>query len=284
MKATHQTGPNAARRQCADCGASVSRAATRCMSCEYARRGPKKTRPCADCGKRTRGKLCHDCWRSEENFSLRQIPKPKLPEFCELDGCDGKRVSRGLCEKHYARLKRHDDPHVVRPHPRKGQFPKCTECGTRIKNYSNRFCVPCWKKSVRNDAPCAVEGCKEPHASRGYCCKHAHRVARYGDPHIARLRSIELVKLLPEPTGECIEWQGYITSNGYGRAVHNGRAMGAHRFVWELQVGPIPPGLELDHLCCNRSCVNVKHLEPVTGTENKRRRWIRWWARQKEGV
>src|SRR5699024_1617461 len=45
----------------------------------------------------------------------------------------------------------------------------------------------------------------------------------------------------------------------------------AHRVSYETFAGPIPEGLDLDHLCRNRSCVNPEHLEPVTRSENLRR-------------
>lgn len=45
----------------------------------------------------------------------------------------------------------------------------------------------------------------------------------------------------------------------------------AHRVAYEHLVGPIPEGLQLDHLCRNRMCINPEHLEPVTAQENKRR-------------
>lgn len=67
--------------------------------------------------------------------------------------------------------------------------------------------------------------------------------------------------------GECWEWIGAVTSNGYGRfspringVMH--RVM-AHRLSYETLVGPIPDGLVIDHLCRNRRCVNPAHLEPV---------------------
>lgn len=66
----------------------------------------------------------------------------------------------------------------------------------------------------------------------------------------------------------CWEWQAARFISGYGHF----RAMGyAHRIAYEFLVGPIPPGLQIDHLCRNRSCVNPAHMEPVTQTENVRR-------------
>jgi hypothetical protein len=38
----------------------------------------------------------------------------------------------------------------------------------------------------------------------------------------------------------------------------------AHRFAYSVLVGPIPDGLQIDHLCRNEMCVNPEHLEPVT--------------------
>lgn len=57
-------------------------------------------------------------------------------------------------------------------------------------------------------------------------------------------------------------------STGYGRVSYNGRTVVAHRVVYEILVGPIPDGLQLDHLCRNRACVRPDHLEPVTQREN----------------
>ena len=73
------------------------------------------------------------------------------------------------------------------------------------------------------------------------------------------------------PTTACIEWDGYIDNEGYGRTMDGGAWDRAHRVVWREANGPIPDGLVIDHLCRNRSCVNTRHMELVTSVENSRR-------------
>lgn len=69
--------------------------------------------------------------------------------------------------------------------------------------------------------------------------------------------------------GDCWEWTGRIMPppNGYGTI--GGKL--AHKVIWELLVGPVPEGLELDHLCRTNHCVKPDHLEPVSHWENMRR-------------
>lgn len=71
--------------------------------------------------------------------------------------------------------------------------------------------------------------------------------------------------------GVCWPWQGYVSKNGYGFITVQGTTKPAHRAVWEHLVGPIPEGLELDHLCKVPLCVNPDHLEPVTQYINNKR-------------
>lgn len=56
--------------------------------------------------------------------------------------------------------------------------------------------------------------------------------------------------------------------SGYVYLVRARRHVLAHRYFWEKTNGPIPEGLVIDHLCRNRACVNLEHLEVVTGREN----------------
>lgn len=66
----------------------------------------------------------------------------------------------------------------------------------------------------------------------------------------------------------CWPWLA-STRMGYGRIFPKaGVGIAAHRFAYELLIGPIPEGLVIDHLCRNRGCMNPAHMEPVTNAEN----------------
>lgn len=69
----------------------------------------------------------------------------------------------------------------------------------------------------------------------------------------------------------CWEWTGCVKSNGYGDCTFGAKSFMPHRVAYTLLVGPIPNGLQIDHLCRNRKWVNPDHLEPVTNKENARR-------------
>lgn len=76
-----------------------------------------------------------------------------------------------------------------------------------------------------------------------------------------------------DKTGSCWLWTGATTrrGDGYGQIRVGGRLQLAHRVAYELVVGPIPEGMDVDHLCRVRLCVHPLHLEPVPPLENWRR-------------
>lgn len=69
-------------------------------------------------------------------------------------------------------------------------------------------------------------------------------------------------------TEGCWEWNAGLDHHGYGAFFLNGGMKKAHRVAYEWEVGSIPGGLDLDHLCRNRKCVKPEHLDPVTRREN----------------
>jgi hypothetical protein len=87
-------------------------------------------------------------------------------------------------------------------------------------------------------------------------------------------------KILSKPTPEerfwakvtksddCWEWTGSRGNYGHGALAVDGRNVGAHRFSYELAIGPIPTGLVIDHMCHNPPCVNPAHLRAVTHKQN----------------
>lgn len=75
-------------------------------------------------------------------------------------------------------------------------------------------------------------------------------------------------KYVVDEETNCWVWTA-STSRGYGYIAVGGRRNArAHRVAYEMFVGPIPEGMQLDHLCRNPLCVNPAHLEPVTQQEN----------------
>lgn len=109
---------------------------------------------------------------------------------------------------------------------------------------------------------------------------HYRRWSRHGDPlETQRVMGADddrfLTKVGPGSLpkwapflGSCWTWLPPDDGCGYGQFYLNGSVVRAHRYSYEAFVGPIPDGLDIDHLCRNPRCVNPEHLEPVPPREN----------------
>lgn len=85
---------------------------------------------------------------------------------------------------------------------------------------------------------------------------------------LTNLKDINRFLIKVKQTNNCWIWTAWKDKKGYGGFQYNGKTTRAHRFSYELFVGEIPQGLQLDHLCRNPTCVNPEHLEVVTIREN----------------
>ncbi len=96
---------------------------------------------------------------------------------------------------------------------------------------------------------------------------------------------------MTEPNSGCWLWLGWLNRDGYGRMKLGSEKGGtmrqpmAHRASYEFYKGPIPEGMELDHICSVRCCVNPDHLEIVTSRENtartcKRNKGDKWKSKK----
>lgn len=137
---------------------------------------------------------------------------------------------------------------------------------------------------------CSIEGCNRTgKLTRGWCGRHYYYWQKHGDPlaldqEYFRGTGLERFEhftdkngplpgtnTLAAGLGPCWIWTGTLSggvSGGYARMGADGRSVWAHRFSYEHYVGELVPGLQIDHLCRVRCCVNPDHLEQVTPRDN----------------
>lgn len=174
--------------------------------------------------------------------------------ICSVDGCGWPVDCCGLCAAHWQRRKlgiSFDTP--VRRKVRGLVVCKIGECGRKVK--SNGLCAAHDKR--RRDG--------------SFLDSPINSVRKRGDPPEIKTSSVpcEIAGLI----GDCWVYSGWKNDSGYGIVVigrKNGKRVRArvHRYVWERDVGAIPPGMVIDHVCRNRACCNVDHLKVVDRSEN----------------
>jgi hypothetical protein len=108
-----------------------------------------------------------------------------------------------------------------------------------------------------------------------------HSIIRPRPPRIDPMVRLMALTSTNQHTG-CWEWLGAKSADGYGQFVLDGRRgrkkvrVPPYRYTWEVYNGrAFPKGKEPDHTCNNRSCVNPRHIEPVTHSENQKRAYVR---------
>lgn len=117
---------------------------------------------------------------------------------------------------------------------------------------------------------CSFPDCSKPYEAKGLC--HGHYVQqRRGQP----LRPLgegaslsERLESYSKVDRGCRVWTGHLGRGGYGQITWHGQRWYAHRAAYFVERGEIPNGMQVNHICGNRACISVAHLELVTHYQN----------------
>lgn len=119
---------------------------------------------------------------------------------------------------------------------------------------------------------CIIDGCDRQRYGHGWCRLHWGRWKRQGDPlALATFQGLTVEQRFlqyVDRTDSCWLWTGGINQHGYSKFWDGQKLTSGHRTSFALFVGPLVDGMEIDHLCRVRHCVNPAHLEQVTPRTN----------------
>ena len=114
---------------------------------------------------------------------------------------------------------------------------------------------------------CTEPDCAKRVQARSLCHTHYMRKRRAGEFAGGRTHDVgmsieqRLARNQERTSGGCIVWTKRKTAAGYGQIRHEGRSRAVHRLAWEIERGIPPSGMMVNHVCGNRACFNLDHLE-----------------------
>lgn len=117
---------------------------------------------------------------------------------------------------------------------------------------------------------CSFPDCSKPYEARGLCASHymQQRRGRQLSPIGSRPHIIERLSACSQPDGDCLLWAGKLSEGGYGQIRWDGERWYVHRAAYFVERGEIPDGMQVNHICGNRACISIAHLELVTHYQN----------------
>jgi len=123
---------------------------------------------------------------------------------------------------------------------------------------------------------CSIEECTALNHARGWCAIHYQNWKRNGVPRplVEQFWGSQEDRLAKFSIrdGECLRWTKKHDADGYGQVRHDGQMRRVHRVAYTLAHGPVPDGLEVDHICHTRDCLNLEHLRLLAHKHNAENR------------